>query len=160
MKCLMLFLFSFLVMGCVVPVDARVGAGGAYNGPAVGPRGGSVYGPNGGAVVGRPYGGCCYGGYNGYEIAGTSVQGASSSSTVQDTAAEETGGQNTTGKTVFVAPAPAGPAPAIGTIIYSLPTGCSPTVTSGNFYYQCGRAYYQTFYQAGTLVYQVVKAPY
>ena len=74
MKKLLLLLFSlFLIAFCVIPADAWVASGGAYNGAAVGPRGGSVYGPNGGGVGARPYGGCCSGGYNGYNVAGPSV---------------------------------------------------------------------------------------
>ncbi len=45
MKNLLFVLFSlFLTVLYVIPADAWVASGGAYNGAAVGPRGGSVYG--------------------------------------------------------------------------------------------------------------------
>jgi hypothetical protein len=153
-----LFSFTlFLIAICVAPAGAWVGTGGAYNGAAVGPRDGSVYGPNGGAVVARPYGGCCYQGYNGYNVAAPSVAATSGRATSAEYSVTKAA---VPGTPFFVAPAPVGEKPAIGTILYSLPTGCISTFTNSTSYYQCGSAYYQAFYQAGTLVYQVVEAPY
>ncbi len=142
---------------CVIPADAWVASGGAYNGAAVGPRGGSVYGPNGGGVGARPYGGCCSGGYNGYNVAGPSVATAKGGAAPADGSVTKS---SVPGTTFFVAPEPTGPKAAIGTILYSLPNGCISTFTNGISYYQCGNDYYRTFYQAGTLVYEVVPKPY
>ena len=158
MKNLLFLLFSlFIIALSVIPADAWVGGGGGFSAPAVGPRGGSVVGPSGGAVGSRPYGGCCYGGYSGYDIAAPSTSSTSSS------AAGPTYGVTTAavpGTPAFVSPTPAEPAAPIGTILYSLPNDCTKTFTNGKVYYQCGSTYYQTFYQAGTLVYEAVKAPY
>jgi hypothetical protein len=158
MKRLLVFLISlFLIALCVIPADAWVGGGGAYNGAAVGPRGGSVYGPNGGGVGARPYGGCCSGGYNGYNVASPGVASPSGGATGAQYGVTKAADPNTP---FFVAPAPAGPTVPIGTIVYTLPNGCMSTVTNGTFYNQCGSTYYRNVYQAGTLVYEVVKAPY
>ncbi|MCI0447936.1 hypothetical protein L0244_20350 [bacterium] len=158
MKRLPVLLISlFLIAFCEITADAWVGGGGAYNGAAVGPRGGSVYGPNGGAVQARPYGGCCYSGYSGYDIAAPSTASPSGGAASAQYDVTKAADPNTP---FFVAPAPAGPTVPIGTIVYSLPKGCVSTVTNGTFYNQCGSTYYRNVYQAGTLVYEVVKAPY
>ena len=160
MKKVQLFFLSLFLIALslyVTPADAWVASGGAYNGPAVGPRGGSVYGPNGGAVRARPYGGCCSQGYNGYNVASPSVASPAGGAAVAEAAVTKS---SVPGTTFFVAPAPVGPTVAIGTILHSLPNGCISTVTNSTFYYQCGSTYYRTFYQAGTLVYEVVAAPY
>lgn len=158
MKRSMLFLFSlFLILVCVVPTYAGVGSGGGFSGPAVGPRGGSVYGPNGGSVVARPYGGCCYGGYSGYDIAAPSTPSSAGRAAGSDYSVTKAADPNAT---PFVAPTPAEPSAAIGTILYSLSNSCTKTFTNGKVYYQCGSTYYQAVYQAGTLVYEAVKAPY
>ncbi len=150
-------LFSlFLIVLCVIPADAWV-AGGTYNGAAVGPRGGSVYGPNGGAVGARPYGGCCSGGYNGYDVASPSSPSPSGGGTSGDYSVTRAADPNAT---FFVAPTSGEPPPPVGTILYSLPKGCNSTVTNGTFTYQCGNAYYRAVYQAGTLVYEAVAKPY
>jgi Family of unknown function (DUF6515) len=158
MKRSMLFLFSlFVVIAGAVPTDAWVGGGGAYNGAAVGPKGGSVYGPSGGSVGARPYGGCCSGGYNGYNVASPSAaspSGGTAGSAYSVTKAA------VPGTPFFVAPTPAEPPAPIGTILYSLPKDCTKTFTNGKVYYQSGSTYYQAVYQAGTLVYEAVKAPY
>jgi hypothetical protein len=158
MKRLVLFLFGLLLfIACVVPTEARVGAGGGFSGPAVGPSGGSVYGPNGGSVVARPYGGCCYGGYSGYDIAAPSTAGPSTAPAGPNYSVTKASDPTAT---PFVSPTPAEPPAPIGTILYSLPNDCTKTFTNGKVYFQCGSTYYQTFYQSGTLVYEAVKAPY
>ena len=150
MKKLLFVLFSlFLTALCVIPADAWVGGGGAYNGAAVGPRGGSVYGPNGGGVGARPYGGCCSGGYNGYNVASPSVASPSGGSSGSDYGVTKAADPNTP---FFVASTPTEPPPPVGTILYSLPKGCVSTVTNGTFTYQCGSAYYRTVYQEGTRI--------
>lgn len=158
MKHTILFLFSLiLVIAYGVPADARVGAGGGFSGPAVGPSGGTVYGPSGGSVVGRPYGGCCYGGYSGYDIAAPSTPSTTSGGSGAAYGVTKAADPSAT---PFVSPTPAEPPAAIGTILYSLPNSCTKTFTNGKVYYQCGSTYYQAVYQAGTLVYEAVKAPY
>ena len=141
----------------VIPAGAWVGGGGGYTGAAVGPRGGSVYGPNGGSVVARPYGGCCSGGYSGYDIAAPSTPSTSSAAAGPDYGVTKAADPNAP---VFVSSKPAEPSAPIGTIEYSLPKGCISTFTNGASYYQCGSTYYKAVYQAGTLVYEAVKAPY
>jgi len=71
--------------------------------------------------------------------------------------------------TAQAAPAPAQtttPPPAstqallpTGSVVTSLPTGCSSTAIGGEEYYICGANYYKAAYQEGTLVYVTVKPP-
>jgi uncharacterized protein DUF6515 len=159
MKNLIFFLFSlFLISLSAIPADAWVGGKGGFSGPAVGPRGGAVVGPNGGSVGSRPYGtGCCYGGYSGYEIASPSTSSTAGGSSGGNYSVTKAADPNAT---FFVAQKPAEPSAAIGTVIYSLPKGCVSTFVNGVSYYQCGSTYYRAVYQAGTLVYEAVKAPY
>ena len=55
------------------------------------------------------------------------------------------------------APAPAAaPAPGtlpLGTIVASLPSGCSQVISGGVQYYKCGADYYRTAFQGTNLVY-------
>jgi hypothetical protein len=50
-------------------------------------------------------------------------------------------------------------APAVGTIITTLPSGCTSMATGGVAIYSCSNVYYKPFYQGTTLVYQVVTHP-
>ena len=58
------------------------------------------------------------------------------------------------------APAPApstGAAPAVGTVVGSLPTGCVSAPVGGVEYYLCNGVYYRAAFQGETLVYVVQK---
>jgi hypothetical protein len=56
------------------------------------------------------------------------------------------------------APAPsAGAAPAIGTVVGSLPNGCVSAPVSGVEYYLCNGVYYRAAFQGNNLVYVVAK---
>lgn len=46
-------------------------------------------------------------------------------------------------------------APAVGTIITALPSGCTSVATAGTAIYSCNNVYYKPFYQGTTLVYPV-----
>jgi outer membrane usher protein FimD/PapC len=50
-------------------------------------------------------------------------------------------------------------APAVGTMIPTLPGGCSTINTGGAMIYNCSSVYYRPYYQGTTLVYQVVTYP-
>jgi hypothetical protein len=50
-------------------------------------------------------------------------------------------------------------AAAIGSLAYSLPSGCAPYTYSGPFY-QCGSVWYQPQYQGSNVTYVVVNPPY
>jgi hypothetical protein len=50
-------------------------------------------------------------------------------------------------------------AAAIGSTVYSLPSGCYPTVYTGITYQYCGGAYYQPSYSGTQVSYTVVEAP-
>jgi len=52
-----------------------------------------------------------------------------------------------------------GTAVPLGTIITSLPAGCSSVAVQGGTYFNCGGVYYQPSYQGNILVYIVVPAP-
>jgi hypothetical protein len=157
MKNLLFVFFSLFLI--VLSVDAGVGGGGGFSsGPAIGPRGGSVVGVNGGSIGSRAYGtGCCYGGYSGYEIA---TPGTTSTTSSPAGPAYGVTTAAIPGTPAFVSDKPKEPSEPIGTIEYSLPNNCTKTFTNGKVYFQCGSTYYQSVYQAGTLVYEAVKAPY
>jgi len=53
--------------------------------------------------------------------------------------------------------APAG-APAVGTIVNTLPAGCTPVAKGGVEYQRCGNVYYRAAFQGNNLVY-VVQQP-
>ena len=147
MKRLFFAFCALSLLVAVIPADAWVAAGGAYHGAAVGPRGAAVWGPRGGAVVARPYGTCCYSsGPSGWAVAGAVATGVVIGSTIAKAQQPTTVVVN---PTIVVAP-------AVGTVVYTLPTACSGIVISGVSYYQCSSAYYRPMYQGGVLVYQVV----
>jgi len=50
-------------------------------------------------------------------------------------------------------------AAAIGSTVYTLPTGCGTVVVGGVSYYQCGSAWYQPQYVGGSTQYIVVNPP-
>lgn len=50
-------------------------------------------------------------------------------------------------------------APAVGTMITTLPGGCSAVSSGGTTIYNCSNVYYQPYYQGTQLVYQVVTHP-
>jgi hypothetical protein len=52
-----------------------------------------------------------------------------------------------------------GAAIAIGTRVATLPYGCSQLVTGTAVYYDCGGAYYRSYYQGTEVVYVVVEQP-
>jgi hypothetical protein len=48
------------------------------------------------------------------------------------------------------------PPPAVGTLVGTLPAGCTAASGTGGPLYNCNNVYYQPSYQGTTLVYQVV----
>ena len=56
------------------------------------------------------------------------------------------------------APPPAGGAPAVGTIVTTLPPGCAQTDLNGVAYQRCGSTYYRATYMGPNLVF-VVQQP-
>jgi hypothetical protein len=50
-------------------------------------------------------------------------------------------------------------APAVGTIVPGLPSGCAVINAANGMYYNCANVYYHPYYQGTTLVYQVVTYP-
>ena len=50
-------------------------------------------------------------------------------------------------------------APALGTVIPTLPGGCATVAAGGAVIYQCSNVYYRPYYQGTQLVYQVVTYP-
>lgn len=51
------------------------------------------------------------------------------------------------------------PAPAVGTIIGTLPGACTVVSAPGTTIYNCNNIYYRPYYQGTSLVYQVVTYP-
>jgi hypothetical protein len=50
-------------------------------------------------------------------------------------------------------------APAVGTVLTTLPGGCGTVSTSSGVIYGCNNVYYRPYYQGAALVYQVVTYP-
>jgi outer membrane usher protein FimD/PapC len=50
-------------------------------------------------------------------------------------------------------------APAVGTVIPTLPGGCATVSAGGAMIYNCSNVYYRPYYQGTQLVYQVVTYP-
>jgi hypothetical protein len=50
-------------------------------------------------------------------------------------------------------------APAVGTVIPTLPGGCATVSAGGAMIYNCSNVYYRPYYQGAQLVYQVVTYP-
>lgn len=50
-------------------------------------------------------------------------------------------------------------APAIGTVVNTLPGACGSVMANGVAIYNCNNVYYRPYYQGTTLVYQVVTYP-
>ena len=101
----------------------------------------AVGGYRGGVAVGyRPP--CCYGGA---AVAGAAVAGAMVGAAVA-TAAQPA--------PVYYA-APVTYAPAVGTVVASLPPGCSSMSVNGVSYMNCAGVFYLPFYSGGALMYQV-----
>jgi hypothetical protein len=104
----------------------------------------AVGGYRGGVAVGyRPP--CCYGGaaVAGAAVAGAAI-GAAAASTAYAAAAAP----------VYYA-APVSYAPAVGTVVASLPPGCSSMSVNGVSYMNCAGTWYLPFYSGGALMYQV-----
>jgi hypothetical protein len=60
---------------------------------------------------------------------------------------------------VVVVQPPAGTAMAIGTVVATLPGGCTSLRTGGVEYRRCGEDYYRAAFQGDSLVYVVVPRP-
>ncbi len=60
--------------------------------------------------------------------------------------------------TVVVAPAPVS-ALAIGTVVATLPSGCTNLTSGGTTYHSCGGVYYKPAFQSNNVVYIVVEQP-
>jgi|APFre7841882724_1041349.scaffolds.fasta_scaffold21670_3 hypothetical protein len=58
-----------------------------------------------------------------------------------------------------VAQQQAAAAPAVGTIVATLPAGCTPTPKDGIEYQRCGNVWYRAAFQGNNLVYAVVPQP-
>lgn len=111
------------------PAGAWVAAGGYRGGVAV------AYHPP-----------CCYGGaaVAGAAVAGAMVGAAATSAAYASYAAAP----------VYYA-APVAYAPPVGTVVASLPGGCSSMSVNGISYMNCAGIFYMPFYSGGALMYQV-----
>jgi hypothetical protein len=74
------------------------------------------------------------------------------------------GATNAAASQPAAAPAPAAPAPAadgkplpLGTVVNSLPAGCTSTPVGGVDYYYCGGNFYKAAFQGNNLVYVTTK---
>lgn len=97
------------------------------------------------------HGGCCYGGGYYYDNDwnwGSFAAGAAVGAVTTGVVAAATRPD-----TVVVA------APAMGTIVNTLPGACGTVMANGVMIYNCNNVYYRPYYQGPTLVYQVVPYP-
>jgi hypothetical protein len=88
------------------------------------------------------------------------IVGASAASASQASASQQQ--QQTSQQQAAPPPAPPQPAAAgqplpLGTVVQSLPAGCTPTPVGGVEYYYCGGNFYRAVFQANTLVYVTAK---
>jgi hypothetical protein len=117
-----------------VPASAWVAAGGYRGAVAVGYR--------------AP---CCY--HSGAAIAGAAIGGAMVGAAVASAAAAPVY-YSTAPAPVYYA-APVTYAPAVGTVVASIPGGCSSMSVNGISYMNCAGVFYMPFYSGGALMYQV-----
>ena len=127
-----------------VPAAAALLAASASLSPSAALGWVAVGGYHGGVAVGyRPP--CCYGGA---AVAGAAVAGAAVGAAVASTA------YAAAAQPVYYA-APVAYAPPVGTVVASLPPGCSSMSVNGTSYMNCGGVWYLPFYSGGALMYQV-----
>ena len=89
---------------------------------------------------------CCYhAGYAGAAVAGAAVGGAMVGAAVASAAQPAP---------VYYS-APVTYAPAVGTVVATLPPGCSSLSVNGISYMNCAGVFYRPFYSGGALMYQV-----
>ena len=114
------------------PAGAWVAAGGYRGGVAV------AYHPP-----------CCYHpGYSGAAVAGAAIGGAMVGAAVASAAYAPA--------PVYYA-APVTYAPAVGTVVASIPPDCSSMSVGGVSYMNCAGIFYMPFYSGGALMYQVAQ---
>jgi hypothetical protein len=87
------------------------------------------------------------------ETSATQVAAASTAATQQQQAATAQQ-QAATAQQLATAARPPG-APAIGTVVSTLPAGCKPETRDGVEYQNCGGVYYRAAFQGANLVYVV-----
>ena len=98
-------------------------------------------------VHGGYYGGCCYHEDNDW---GAFAVGAAVGVATTAAVAAATRPSTTTVVTNTV---------AIGSVVPTLPGGCTTIANGSAVVYQCSNVYYRPYYQGSTLVYQVVTYP-
>jgi len=125
-KTLATLLAAALLAALPAPAGAWVAAGGYRGGVAVG------YHPP-----------CCY---HGAAVAGAAVAGAAVGAAAASAAYAAA--------PVYYA-APVAYAPPVGTVVASLPGGCSSMSVNGISYMNCAGIFYMPFYSGGALMYQV-----
>jgi hypothetical protein len=125
-KTLATLLAAALLAALPAPAGAWVAAGGYRGGVAIGYR--------------PP---CCY---HGAAVAGAAVAGAAVGAAAASAAYAAA--------PVYYA-APVAYAPPVGTVVASLPGGCSSMSVNGISYMNCAGIFYMPFYSGGALMYQV-----
>lgn len=79
-------------------------------------------------------------------VVGTSVHAADEAAAAQKAAAQQQ-----------AAPPPA--TPAVGTVVSTLPAGCTKKTVSGAEYHQCGATWYKAAFEGDQLVYVTTPPP-
>jgi len=101
-------------------------------------------------VHGGYYGGCCY-----HEDPDWGAFAAGAAVGVATTAAVAAATRPSTTTTTVVT----APAIPVGSIVPTLPGGCTTVASGSAVIYQCSSVYYRPYYQGSSLVYQVVTYP-
>ena len=117
------------------PASAWVAAGGYHGRVAVG------YHPP-----------CCY--HSGASVAGAAVAGVVVGAAIASAAKPAPAPVYVMPAPIYYAP-PVAYAPAVGTVVVSLPGGCGSMPINGISYMNCAGVFYMPFYSGGALMYQV-----
>jgi hypothetical protein len=97
------------------------------------------------------HGGCCYNGGYYHEDNNWGAFAAGAAVGVATTAVVAAATRPATTTTVVAVP--------VGSMVPTLPGGCSTVASGGAVIYSCGGMYYRPYYQGTSLVYQVVTYP-
>jgi hypothetical protein len=84
-------------------------------------------------------------------VVGTSVHAADEAAAAKE--------QAETQKQTPPPPAAPPPPPAVGSVVSSLPSGCTEKQVSGTVYHQCGQTWYRAAFEGNQLVYVTTAPP-
>jgi len=115
--------------------------------------------PEAQAIIGRPLTPMSYAGVARRTTRRTVAVASTAAVAATESAAAASATQATAANATQTAAAPAAAAGALplGTVVSTLPAGCTQTTSGGIEYYKCGSDYYRTAFQGANLVYVTAK---